>query len=108
MAEHLNRTMKERVRSMLAAGPLPAKLWPAALTTAAYLHNMVPCGHPRSIRHKQTPYELFTTTVSNVSHLRAYGCPVYVRLEPHERSNSTAPVAIRGKMAGYESGGYLV
>jgi len=108
MAERLNRTMKERVRSMLAAGPLPAKLWPAALTTAAYLHNMVPCGHPRSIRHKQTPYELFTTTVPNVSHLRAYGCPVYVRLEPHERSNSTAPVAIRGKMVGYESGGYLV
>jgi transposase InsO family protein len=101
-AERLNRTLKTRVRSMLVAGDLPAKLWLEALNTAAYLHTLVP-----SINKLHIPFALFHGKQPNIPGLRAYGCPAYVKLEPHEHS-STGPVAVRGRLVGHVYGGYLI
>ena len=39
VAERMNRTLVETVRSMLSCTNLPHKFWGEALSTAAYLHN---------------------------------------------------------------------
>ena len=39
VAERMNRTIVETVRSMLSCANLPHKFWDEALSTAAYLHN---------------------------------------------------------------------
>ena len=81
---------------------MPAKLWPEAVRTAAQLHTFVPAE-----LDFPSPYELFHRKQPNIKGLRAYGCPAYVRLEPHERS-STGPVAVRGRLVAHVHGGYLV
>ena len=42
VAERMNRTLVETVRSMLADAKLPQKFWAKALSTAVYLHNRSP------------------------------------------------------------------
>ena len=42
LAERMNRTIMERVRSMLALAKLPKKFWAEALSTATYVINRSP------------------------------------------------------------------
>ena len=42
VAEHMNRTLVEKVQSMLADSQLPKKFWGEALSTATYLQNRSP------------------------------------------------------------------
>ena len=42
VAERLNRTLMESVRSMLFGGQLPQRFWAEALATAVYLRNRSP------------------------------------------------------------------
>ena len=42
VAEHLNRTLVEMTRSMLAGSGLPQNLWAETLSTAVYLRNRSP------------------------------------------------------------------
>ena len=42
LAERMNRTIMERVRSMLAHAKLPKTFWAEALTTATYVINRSP------------------------------------------------------------------
>ena len=54
VAERLNRTLVEMVRSMLASSILPPRFWAEALNTATYLRNRCPS---RAVEGK-TPFEL--------------------------------------------------
>jgi len=74
VAERFNRTHMELARSMLVARNLPSFLWDEAVAHANYLRNRV---GTRSLQGK-TPYEAWYGRKPDVSHLREFGCDVWV------------------------------
>ena len=82
VAERFNRTLLELARAMLISKDLPTFLWDEAVAHAAYLRNRAPT---RALNDK-TPYEAWHGTKPNVSHLREFGCDVWVLDESKNRS----------------------
>ena len=80
VAERLNRTLIESVKSMLSDLKLPKRFWAEALPTATYLHNR----SPTNAVQKMTPYEAWMGMKPNVSHLRVFGCDAYSHLPKDE------------------------
>ena len=70
VAERLNRTLVETVRSMLIDSKLPHKFWAEALSTATYLRNR----SPTKAIEGMTPHEAWTKEKPQVEHLRVFGC----------------------------------
>ena len=65
---------------MLANSELPKRFWAEALTTATYL-----CNHsPTNAVQDETPYEAWTGSKPNVSHLRIFGCDAYAHVPKDE------------------------
>lgn len=81
VAERMNRTLIEMVRSMLAGAKLPQKFWAEALSTAAYLRNRSPT---KAVVGK-TPFEAWTGEKPRVDHLRTFGCVAYAHIAKDER-----------------------
>jgi len=81
VAERMNRTLVETVRSMLADAELPPVFWAEALSTAVYLRNRSPTKALKDI----TPYEAWTGEKPNVEHLRTFGCTAYAHVPKDER-----------------------
>ncbi|XP_063049961.1 uncharacterized protein LOC134444635 [Engraulis encrasicolus] len=98
VAERMNRTLVETVRSMLADAKLPQKFWAEALATAVYLRNR----SPTKAVADMTPYEAWT-----VSHLRVFGCDAYAHIPKDERKKLD-PKARKCILLGYgtETKGY--
>ena len=82
VAERLNRTLVEMVRSMLIDANLSHKFWAEALSTAAYLKNRSPSRGLEGI----TPVEALTKRKPKVDHLRIFGCDAYVHIPKDERN----------------------
>ena len=103
-AERLNRTLLERVRSMLADAGLPASLWGEATFTACYLRNFSPVAGK-----DKTPWELFYGSRPDLSTLRAFGSKVYVHV-PKEKRSKLASKSEPGILVGFPLGvkGYRV
>ena len=76
------------VRSMMAQANLPISYWGDALLTATYVLNRVPSKFVTT-----TPYELWTSRKSNISHLRPWACAAYV----HNTSSKYGKLGPRGK-----------
>lgn len=74
IAERLNRTLFGRIRAMLFTAKLPLKFWALASTTAAYLKNRF----PNSAKENRSPHELWFNQPPDLSHLKTWGCVVYV------------------------------
>lgn len=70
VAERLNKTLLDKVRTMLHQARLPKKFWGEAISTAAYLRNRTP---PSSLDFK-TPYELWFGKAPSYNHIRTFGC----------------------------------
>ena len=81
IAERMNRTLMEMVRSMLASSKLPQKFWAEALSTAVYIRNRCPT---KAIPDK-TPCEALTGVKPGVGHLRIFGCTAYRHISKDER-----------------------
>ena len=81
VAERLNRTLIESVRTMLADSKLPHRFWAEALSTAVYLRNRSSTKALAGI----TPHESWSGTKPNVSSLRIFGCSAYARVPKVER-----------------------
>ena len=81
VAERMNRTLVETMRSMLADSKLPPRFWAEALSTAVYLRNRSPT---KSV-NKMTPFEAWMGEKPNVEHLRTFGCAVYAHVPKDER-----------------------
>nr|GEU53839.1 zinc finger, CCHC-type [Tanacetum cinerariifolium] len=75
VAERKNRTLKEMVNSMLSYSVLSEGFWGEAMLTACYILNRTP-----NKNSKQTPYEIWTKKVPNLTYLRVWGCRAVVRL----------------------------
>ena len=81
VAERMNKTLVESVRSMLIDARLPHKFWAEALSTAVYLRNRSPT---KAVEDK-TPYEAWSGDRPNVKHLRVFGCIAYAHVPKDER-----------------------
>ena len=81
VAERLNRTLVEMIRSMLADSEFPKSFWAEALATAIYLRNRSPT---KAVEGK-TPYEKMYGQKPKVGHLRVFGCTAYSHIPKDER-----------------------
>ena len=96
VAERLNRTLIESVRTMLADSKLPHKFWAEALSTAVYLRNR----SPTKALQKVTPCEAWNGIKPDVSSLRVFGCSAYAHVPKIERRKLDAK-ARKCVMLGY-------
>ena len=81
VAERLNRTLVESVRSMLLDAGLPQKYWAEAVATAAYLRNRC----PTTAVKEMTPFEAWFGRKPKVGHLRVFGCEAHAHIPKDER-----------------------
>jgi len=76
-AERPNRTLMELARAMLIEKHLPLFLWQEAVRYAAYVRERAPT---RAL-DSRTPYEMWNGKKPDVSHLREFGCDVWILTE---------------------------
>jgi hypothetical protein len=105
VAERLNRSVVERVRSMLADSQQDKRFWAEAANTAAYLRNRT-----AQRQQQRTPFELFWGKTPSIRHLRVWGSQAFVRVPPAVRKSKLDAVCWEGYMMGYSTGikGYKV
>lgn len=84
VAERLNRTLMESVRSLLADSGLSKEFWGEALSTATYLRNL----SPSRVIDNLTPAQAWTGRKPDVSNLRVFGCKAFAHV----------PAELRGKL----------
>ena len=81
VAERLNRTLIEGVRTILVDSKLPHRFWAEALSTIVYLRNRSPTKALEGI----TPHEAWSGTKPDVCALRVFGCSAYAHVPKAER-----------------------
>ena len=79
--ERLNRTLIEKVRTMLLDASLPKPFWAEALNTAVYVHNH----SPTASLNRNTQYEALAGRKPSVSHFRVFGSICYSHVPKDER-----------------------
>lgn len=105
VVERSNRTIMEGVRSSLYHSQLPLSFWAEVVVYIVYTLN----GTCSRVHGQQTPFELYTCIKPSLSHLRPFGCPVYVYIPAQLRKKLDAKSRC-GIFVGYsnESKGYRV
>ena len=83
VAERKNRILCEAAKSMLHDRDISAYLWAEATSTAVYIQNR----SPHAVLDEKTPKEVFTGEKPDISHLRIFGCPVYIHIQKEKRIN---------------------
>ena len=96
IAERANRTICERIRSIIAETNLPKTLWAELARTVAYLKNRSPT---RSLKD-QTPYEALYSVKPDLSHLIAVGTKAMPHI-PKSKNQKLDSRAGEGIMVGY-------
>nr|POF25368.1 retrovirus-related pol polyprotein from transposon tnt 1-94 [Quercus suber] len=86
VAEHMNRTLNEHVRSMRLHAGLPKTFWADAISTAAYLINRGP-SVPMEFKLLE---EVWSGKEVKFSHLKVFGCISYVHIDFDARSKLDA------------------
>jgi hypothetical protein len=97
-AERLNRTLKEKTKTLLLHAKASPALWREAALTAVQLYNLTPVAG-----QSVTPYEAFFGSKPFVGHLRVWGSKVFVLLPEHQQK-ALGPRSVPGIMVGYEPG----
>jgi hypothetical protein len=96
VAERKNRTIYEVARAMIYVQALPMSLWAEACNTTMYIQNR----SPHCILKGKTPKEAFIGVKPKVSHLRIFGCLVYIHV-PKEKRTKMEPSRKKGMFVGY-------
>ena len=86
----------EAARDMLHDQDLPMHIWAEAARTAMYVQTHT----PHRVLENKTPEELFSGKKPEVSHLRIFGCPVYIHI-PKEKRTKLDPSGKKGIFVGY-------
>ena len=71
----------EAARAMLHDKDLPMHLWEAASTTM-YVQNHT----PHTVLENKTPKEVFSGKKPEFSHLKIFGCSVYIHIPKEKRT----------------------
>ena len=77
VAERMNRTLIELVRSMLHHKDLPKHFWAEALAVSVHVRNRVTTS---GLSSKSTPYEILFGRKPNLSYLRVFGSRCWYHL----------------------------
>ena len=72
----------EAVKTMIHDQDLPMHLWVEAARTTVYVQNRL----SHSALGFKTPEEMYTGKMPEVSHLKIFGCPVYVHIPKEKRT----------------------
>jgi transposase InsO family protein len=86
MAERINRTLMNAVRTMLTAAGLCNELWGEALLHATFLHNHIPAAALNGI----SPYEAVSGNVPDLEDVKIFGCLAYVNVMDEKRKKLDA------------------
>ena len=89
-------TIMEAVKTMIHVQDIPMHLWAEATRTAVYVQNRL----SHSALGFKTPEEMYTRKKPKVSHLKIFGCPVYVHI-PKEKRTKLDPSRKKGIFVGY-------
>ena len=90
LAERTNRTIRERINTLLSDAKLPPSWWTELLDTVVYLKLRAPA----SILKKKTPYEIIYGKPPTLLHLRRIGSRAWV-LIPKEHRAKTRTTIVR-------------
>lgn len=96
VSERLNRTLCEKARTMMFEANLSKAYWQYAIDVAVYLKNRSPT---RSV-FGATPFEKWTGSKIDLSHLRVFGCMAQI-LMPSERRDKLDPKTQTVVFVGY-------
>jgi transposase InsO family protein len=99
VAERFNRTHMELARAMLFAKGLPEFLWDQAVAHANYLRNRAPTRALKGL----TPYEAWHGHKPDVSHLREFGCDVWI-LDKSKNRSKLHPRSHKMIFVGFDDG----
>ena len=80
VVERKNQTIMEAVKAMIHKQDLSMHLWVEAAKTAVYVHNK----SPHHMLGNKTLEEMSTGEKAEVSHLRIFGCLVYLHVPKDE------------------------
>ena len=97
LAESLIKRLKLITRPLILNAKLPFTVWGHAILHAAALIRVRPTAY-----HEYSPIQLVRGHEPNVSHLRVFGCAVYVPIAPPQRAKM-GPQRRIGIYVGYES-----
>jgi hypothetical protein len=86
----------EDVKTMIHDQDLPMCLWEEATMEVVYVHNRL----SHSALGLKTPEEMFTGKKPEISHLKIFGCPVFIHI-PKEKRNKLEPSRKKGIFVGY-------
>lgn len=102
IGERLNRTIMNKVRSILSESGLEKKFWAEAAATSVYIINRT----QSSAIEFEIPEERWTSVTPNLSSLKRSGCIAYI----HSTEGKLDPRAKKGVFVGYPEGvkGYKV
>ena len=85
----------EAATTILHDQDLPMHLWAEAARTAMYVQNHT----PHRVLENKTPEEVFSGKKPEVSHLRIFGCPVYIQI-PKKKRTKLDPSGKKGIFVG--------
>nr|KYP31853.1 Retrovirus-related Pol polyprotein from transposon TNT 1-94 [Cajanus cajan] len=88
VAERMNRTIAEKVRSMLSHAKIPKSFWGEAVLTAADLINL----SPSRPLNGEIPEEVWSGKKAYYGHLKVFGCRAFVHIPKDERTKLDAKV----------------
>ena len=100
VAERMNRTLCELVRTMLNHKKLPKEFWAEALNVAVHVRNRVTT---RGLGSHTTPYEVLFDRKPNLAYLRVFGCRCWYNLRKSQ-VDKLDPRAREAVMIGYARG----
>jgi transposase InsO family protein len=96
VVERKNKTILEAAKTMIHDQDLPMCLWAEAAMAVVYVQNRL----SHSALGLKTPEEMFTRKKPEVSHLKIFGCPVFIHI-PKEKRNKLDPSGKKGIFVGY-------
>jgi hypothetical protein len=78
VAERMNRTLMDMVRTMMITSNLPAPFWGEAVHTAAKIRNRLPTS---SLDGNISPHEAWYGTPPSLHQLRVFGCLAFYKIK---------------------------
>jgi transposase InsO family protein len=96
VAKRKNRTIMEAVKTMIHDQDLRICLWPEAVMVVVYVQNQL----SHSALGLKTPEDMYTGNKPEVSHLKIFGCPIFIHI-PKEKRNKMEPSGKKRIFVGY-------
>jgi hypothetical protein len=96
VVERKNRTIMEAMKTMIHNQYLPMCLWAEVAIKVIYVQKRL----SHSALGSKTLEDMFTEKKLEVSHLKIFGCPIFIHI-PKEKRNKLEPSGKKGIFVGY-------